>query len=101
MKIDDPVDVGSVHGFGGFIGLILAPLLSQDGVILQNGSKHSLHYLGWNLVAAVCIILWSISFTLMCFGPLAYFNILGNINLNEESFKMREIITGNRGKCFK
>ena len=42
------------------------------------------------------LICWSIVTTLILFGPLAYFDLLGKIpDSNDETVEMREIVTTN------
>ena len=42
------------------------------------------------------LICWSIVTTLIVFGPLAYFDLLGKIpDSNDETVEMREIVTTN------
>lgn len=81
-QIDDPVDAFAVHAGGGFWGLVSVCLVSTQhgrGLIIalfdaggDDGSIvwHALAQLGWNLLAAVAIILWSALLILPLFGLL-------------------------------
>ena len=79
LRIDDPLDAFAVHAGGGLWGLISVCLVStQPGrglfPALFSGSStaivQSLAQLGWNLLAALAIILWSGLLILPVFGLL-------------------------------
>ena len=56
----------------------------------------SVLYFAWNLITILVLICWSIVTTLIFFGPLAYFDLLGKIpDTNDETVEMREIVTTN------
>ena len=53
----------------------------------------SVLYFAWNLLTILVLICWSIVTTLIFFGPLAYFDLLGRIpDSNDETVEMREIV---------
>ena len=90
-RIDDPLDVISIHGLGGLCGLLLSPLISNYGIILTQ-SQLSAVFLGWNLVAIVVVVAWSLSLTLAFFGPLALCEKLGDLEMPENNVQLREIM---------
>merc|ERR1711862_758230 len=51
IKVDDPLDAFAVHGCGGIVGLITAPLLAIDGA---DGEMFAAH-----IVGILAIIAWS------------------------------------------
>merc|ERR1712232_529911 len=75
MKVDDPLDAFAVHGCGGMVGLILAPLLHQDGVQSKMMVAH--------LVGLVAIIAWTGGLSAITFGSLKLSGML-RISVNEE-----------------
>ena len=90
-RIDDPLDVISIHGLGGLGGLLLSPIFSNFGLILTQ-SQQSAVFLGWNLVAIVVLVAWSFSLTMAFFGPLASCDKLGNLEIPENNLHLREIM---------
>jgi len=102
FKIDDPIEAISVHAFGGMLSLFLSPILSEKyGMIYLATADRSLQYssvlyFAWNLLTILVLICWSIVTTLIFFGPLAYFDLLGKIpDSNDETVEMREIVATN------
>jgi hypothetical protein len=75
IRIDDPLDAVAVHFGGGMWGLIAAPFLMKNGIILT-GTTASIKVLGWNLAGAVSIITWSGTLAFIMFGLLKYANVL-------------------------
>ncbi|KAK0396553.1 hypothetical protein QR680_001764 [Steinernema hermaphroditum] len=69
LKIDDPLDAFAVHAGGGFWGLFAVCVIGKDGVAYSivdviNGSSRrvvalAFAKLGWNMVCALAIIIWS------------------------------------------
>ncbi|KAK0396555.1 hypothetical protein QR680_001765 [Steinernema hermaphroditum] len=69
LKIDDPLDAFAVHAGGGLWGLFAVCIISKDGVAygiadLIYGSddvsaSQAFAQLGWNMLCAVAIVLWS------------------------------------------
>ncbi|KAE9553084.1 hypothetical protein FO519_003717 [Halicephalobus sp. NKZ332] len=68
LKIDDPLDAFAVHAGGGLWGLIAVCIIAKDGIAYRivdgidgDGSLigQAFAQLGWNLVCALAIILWS------------------------------------------
>ena len=71
--MDDPVDAVAIHGGGGIIGIIAAPIFMEDGEIhhplntlqmsppgiLMTGSDEALMRLAWNAAGAGAIIAWN------------------------------------------
>ena len=70
LKIDDPVDAVAVHCGSGLLGLILSPILRQEGVILTGGSKEAWTMLMWNSIGAVCIIFYYLVISAVFFYTL-------------------------------
>uniref|UniRef100_A0A1I7YPB2 Ammonium transporter n=1 Tax=Steinernema glaseri TaxID=37863 RepID=A0A1I7YPB2_9BILA len=69
LKIDDPLDAFAVHAGGGLWGLFAICIVGKEGVAyalvnLITGSKgvtatQAFSQLGWNMLCAVAIIIWS------------------------------------------
>lgn len=67
IKIDDGVDVYSLHGVGGFVGSVLTGLFAADYVAATDGStvidggwmNHHYKQLGYQLAGACLVSLWS------------------------------------------
>jgi len=77
FKLDDPLDAVAVHGAGGLWGIIAVPFFMYAG--LEEGSRgifwdghlaHPWEVLGWNLLGALIISLWSIFWSVALFGGL-------------------------------
>ncbi|TMS36190.1 hypothetical protein L596_003421 [Steinernema carpocapsae] len=69
LKIDDPLDAFAVHAGGGFWGIFAVCIVSRQGIAYGivdsiSGSdgvsvSQSFAQLGWNMVCALAIVLWS------------------------------------------
>ena len=68
LKIDDPLDAFAVHAGGGLWGLIAVCIIAEDGIAYRivdgidgDGTMigQAFAQLGWNLVCALAIIIWS------------------------------------------
>ena len=98
FRIDDPLDVISIHGLGGLYSLLMCPILSQtNGLIFLQSEPSALH-LAWNLVTIVTLVAWSIGLCLAFLGPLALCHKLGRVDFNDNN--LREIMPGkSSSKC--
>ncbi|KAH7730633.1 Protein AMT-4 [Aphelenchoides avenae] len=63
LRIDDPLDSFAVHAGGGLWGLIAVCVVGERGIIfsLTDGSLflHAIAQLGWNIISALSIVVWS------------------------------------------
>ncbi|KAK4010730.1 hypothetical protein OUZ56_019862 [Daphnia magna] len=75
LHVDDPLDAFAVHFGGGFSGMVSAPLLVTNGVILV-GDVNSAEVFCWQLVGILVLIAWGVGFCSILFGSLKYFKIL-------------------------
>merc|ERR1711964_111293 len=76
LKIDDPLDAFAVHGCGGFCGVLTRPLFDRTGA---QGTMFGAHCL-----AAICIIAWVSTISLIVFGLLSK---VGLLQINEDEQK--------------
>ncbi|KAJ1355000.1 ammonium transporter Amt1 [Parelaphostrongylus tenuis] len=71
MKIDDPLDAFAVHGGGGLWGMVSASIINRNGVAYaianaitsNNGPlycRQAFAQLGWQLICALAITIWSL-----------------------------------------
>uniref|UniRef100_A0A914XGP8 Ammonium transporter n=1 Tax=Plectus sambesii TaxID=2011161 RepID=A0A914XGP8_9BILA len=60
LRIDDPLDAAAVHFGGGLWGLMISPIMMNEGIIFV-ANRRSFLQLGWNCVGALAIIGWSLS----------------------------------------
>ncbi|XP_023240332.1 putative ammonium transporter 3 [Centruroides sculpturatus] len=72
FDIDDPVSAIAVHGVGGIWGMAAVGLFIEDDPILElsNGRKGlfqggGFYLLGVQLLTCLCVIIWSMSFSLL------------------------------------
>ena len=91
-NLDDPTDSISIHAIGGILSLFLSAFFSHDNGIFRDPSRETATYLGMNLMTIVVLIAWSLTFSLLIFAPLAYFDKLGKLDSCENDVEMREII---------
>merc|ERR1711998_96037 len=70
LGVDDPLDAFAVHGCGGIVGLIMAPLVNSAGV---NGEMLTAH-----IVGIFAIIAWSGGLSAATFGALRVAGMLRN-----------------------
>lgn len=61
LQIDDGVDAVAVHLGAGAVGVILRPILGEDGIIYRGNLSSAWRMLGWNLLGLIVIILWTAS----------------------------------------
>ncbi|PAV62524.1 hypothetical protein WR25_00151 [Diploscapter pachys] len=70
LEIDDPLDAFAVHAGGGFWGLISATIIAHDGIVYaisdcvnhihcKKSISQAFAQLGWQLICALAIIVWS------------------------------------------
>ena len=57
--MDDPVDAVAIHGGGGLLGVLAAPIFMEDGLV-YTGSQEALMSLAWNGIGAAAIIGWNL-----------------------------------------
>ncbi|VDO39250.1 unnamed protein product [Haemonchus placei] len=92
MKIDDPLDAFAVHAGGGFWGLFSACIIAHDGIvyaisdaIANNHGSQSLRQafaqLGWQLICASAIIIWSLLWMVPIF---LFLKKIGKLRVTEE-----------------
>lgn len=82
MKVDDPVGCIGVHWGAGLWGMIATGLFGMDGGVFRGGDGTMLAY---NLVACICVTLWSFGFTAIIFGFLNWTEKFGfGLRLSEE-----------------
>ncbi|KAK6745899.1 hypothetical protein RB195_012170 [Necator americanus] len=71
MKVDDPLDAFAVHAGGGFWGLLSTCIIAHDGIVYAFSDAIAGNYgslscrrafaqLGWQLICALAIIIWSL-----------------------------------------
>lgn len=78
LKIDDPVDAIAVHGFCGFWGVLSVGILSSDARIAAAGFAASNAFssgrqFAIQLVGAIVIIAWSLTWGLIIFSGIKHF----------------------------
>jgi len=78
-QLDDPLDAVAVHGAGGLWGLVCVPFfmyagleVGERGVFWDGHLSQPWIVLGWNLLGALCIMIWSFGWSLIIFGSLWY-----------------------------
>ncbi|XGW32865.1 hypothetical protein V3C99_017406 [Haemonchus contortus] len=92
MKIDDPLDAFAVHAGGGFWGLFSACIIAHNGIvyaisdaIANNHGSQSLRQafaqLGWQLICASAIIIWSLLWMVPIF---LFLKKIGKLRVTEE-----------------
>lgn len=97
LKIDDGMDVFSLHAVGGFVGSCLTGLFAADYVAATDGSvaadptaaidggwlNHHYKQLGYQLAACTSILLWSFTMTSIILYTMNYIPFL-KLRLSEE-----------------
>jgi len=83
LEVDDPMDAFPVHFGGGLVGVVTAPFLIPDGIFTRRDNA-SASILGCNLLGAVVIILWAVTWCLPIFGWLNRLQLL-RVPLLEEN----------------
>ncbi|CAO4385306.1 unnamed protein product [Caenorhabditis nigoni] len=93
LKIDDPLDAFAVHAGGGFWGLMSSSIISHGGVVYaladavsgaENSGDHlsqAFAQLGWQMICALAIVVWSVSFMFPIFWLLKK---TGKLRVSEE-----------------
>uniref|UniRef100_A0A914DAK4 Ammonium transporter AmtB-like domain-containing protein n=1 Tax=Acrobeloides nanus TaxID=290746 RepID=A0A914DAK4_9BILA len=81
LRIDDPLDVFAVHFGAGFWGLISVCIIGEKGIfygfLYEDVSlKHAFIQLGWQMICATAIILWSAVCGLIMFIGLKKLGVL-------------------------
>jgi len=79
FQLDDPLDAVAVHGAGGLWGLLCVPFfmyanleVGQRGILWDGHLAHPWTVLGYNLLGALCITVWSAMWGLAIFGSMWY-----------------------------
>ncbi|KAH7701247.1 Protein AMT-4 [Aphelenchoides avenae] len=84
LRIDDPLDAFAVHAGGGFWGLFSVAFIAKQGVVY--GIHDSIHsgdqihvqrafaQLGWQMICALAIIIWSVATMIPVFALLKKLN---------------------------
>jgi len=79
MKLDDPLDAVAVHGAGGLLGIIAVPFfmsanleVGSRGILWDGHLSAPWEVLGYNILGAVVIMIWSAVWATMIFGGLYY-----------------------------
>lgn len=75
IEVDDTLDGFAVHFGGGFAGMLAAPIVSNDGVLLV-GDSRSAEVLGYQVAGILVLIAWGAFFCTIMFALLKYLNIL-------------------------
>ncbi|CAI5455900.1 unnamed protein product [Caenorhabditis angaria] len=93
FKIDDPLDAFAVHAGGGFWGLMSASIIAKGGIVyalfdLITGAdnsgdfiKASFAQLGWQMICALAIIVWSL---VIMYPVFAVLKKIGKLRVPEE-----------------
>uniref|UniRef100_A0AC35U7H8 Ammonium transporter n=1 Tax=Rhabditophanes sp. KR3021 TaxID=114890 RepID=A0AC35U7H8_9BILA len=91
LRIDDPLDAFGVHFGGGFTGLCSVCIIAPGGVAYSivgaiNGDggqavAQAFAQLGWNLICALAIILWSLGTMAPVFK---FLKVIGKFRVSEE-----------------
>lgn len=83
FKLDDPLDAVAVHGGGGLWGLLCVPFFmsaglpeGERGILFDGHLSFPWLVLGVHIAAALSILLWSVFWSCLLFGPLKYYKIL-------------------------
>lgn len=77
LRVDDPVEAVSIHAANGLWGVIAAGLFGDSAEGMgANGSFYGGNQLAVQIVAAICIILWSSIISLIVFLPLRFLGLL-------------------------
>ena len=83
LKLDDPLDAVAVHGAGGLVGILAVPWfmvanleIGQRGILWDGHESHPWMVLGYNIVGALVIALWSSFWSALLFGSLYFFKML-------------------------
>ncbi|XP_023345641.1 putative ammonium transporter 1 [Eurytemora carolleeae] len=74
FKIDDPVDAVAVHFVGGLLGMLLAPIFMDDGLLYGATERASLR-MGWNALGVLVLISWNGVAGILIFGILKKLNL--------------------------
>ena len=97
LRLDDPLDAVAVHGGGGIVGILAVPWLmyvgleeGERGIFWDGDSSIPWLVLGYNIAGSICIMLWSVFWSLLLFGSLFYFKIL-RVSTDDE-FKGMDLI---------
>jgi len=97
MRLDDPLDAVAVHGGGGVVGILSVPWfmyvgldVGERGIFWDGHTSAPWLVLGYNIAGSLCIILWSVFWSLLLFGSLYYFKIL-RVSTDDE-FKGMDLI---------
>merc|ERR1719233_2308912 len=97
LRLDDPLDAVAVHGGGGIVGILSVPWfmyvgleVGERGIFWDGNSSTPWLVLGYNIAGSICIMLWSVFWSLLLFGSLYYFKIL-RVSTDDE-FKGMDLI---------
>jgi len=97
LRLDDPLDAVAVHGGGGIVGILSVPWfmyvgleVGERGIFWDGDSSTPWLVLGYNIAGSICIMLWSVFWSLLLFGSLYYFKIL-RVSTDDE-FKGMDLI---------
>merc|ERR1711962_1738414 len=79
FQLDDPLDAVAVHGAGGLWGLFMVPWFmyanleeGKRGIFWDGAYAHPWNVLGYNMLGAFCIVIWSVWWCICIFGSLYY-----------------------------
>jgi len=83
LCLDDPLDAVAVHGGGGLLGVLCVPFfmvanleVGSRGILWDGHLSAPWLTLGYNILGALVIALWSTLWSVMIFGTLYFFKLL-------------------------
>jgi len=91
LLIDDLLDAFPVHFGGGVVGILLAPIFTQDGIWYAEACSRNIFpcdfkpYYGfaWNVIGLIAIILFTLFLCLLLFGSLSQLDWLRVCKISE------------------